>query len=62
MQFFNFCNTMLMKEIRTTENVAQGRELGEGGGGGGGGGGSIRSYTDFICKIGFKLWALRLFN
>ena len=47
---------MLMKEIRTTENVAQGRELG------GGGGGSIRSYTDFICKIGFKLWALRLFN
>ena len=24
---------MLMKEIRTTENVAQGRELGEGGGG-----------------------------
>ena len=33
MQFFNFCNTMLMKEIRTTENVAQGRELGEGGGG-----------------------------
>ena len=30
--------------------------------GAGGGGGSIRSYTDFICKIGFKLWALRLFN
>ena len=29
---------MLMKEIRTTENVAQGRELGGGGGGGGGGG------------------------
>ena len=57
MQFFNFCNTMLMKEIRTTENVAQGRELGEGGGGG-----SIRSYTDFFCKIGFKLGALRLFN
>ena len=25
---------MLMKEIRTTENVAQGRELGEWGGGG----------------------------